>query len=201
MSSPSRRSIVDRAAASQAIEAFLRALGLDPSDHDDLAGTGARVADAFVEDLCAGYDVDVDALVTANAIEGRSGVVIVRNVAVTTTCPHHLMPAIGTADVAFAPDRKLMGVGTVARVVHAFAQRLALQEQIGEDVVDALERGLRPVWVACRIDLAHACMIARGEKQHGARVETMGLRGAITSSEAAAIFGAGAGSGAERSHR
>lgn len=179
---------VDRAAAARAIEAFLRALGLDAAQHAELAGTGVRVADAYADDLCAGYGVDVDALVRDNVMDGRGGVVIVRRIAVTTMCPHHLMPAIGTADVAFAPADKLMGVGSIARVVHAFAQRLALQETIAEDVVDALERGLRPAWVACRIDLAHACMIARGEREHGARVETLAVRGAITAVEAAMVF-------------
>jgi GTP cyclohydrolase I len=188
----SPRRPVDRAAAAAAIEAFLRAIGLDPDGDAALSGTGARVADAFADDLCAGYDVDVDALVSDNALPGEGAIVIVRGIDVTTTCPHHLMPAIGRADVAFAPNGKLIGVGAVARVVHAFSQRLTLQETIGDAVVGALDRVLAPHWVACRLDLAHACMIARGERQHGARVETLSLRGAIAAGEAAALFGAGA---------
>lgn len=180
---------VDRAAAAQAIEAFLRALGLDPSTDRELSGTGGRVADAFIDDLCAGYGVDVDELVRANVIEGDAGIVTVRRVHVTTMCPHHLLPASGTADIAFAPDGKLVGVGTVARVTRAFAQRLVLQETLGEKVVDAFVRGLAPKWIACRIDLSHACLTARGEREHHARVTTLSLRGAITAAEAIAVLG------------
>jgi GTP cyclohydrolase I len=87
------------------------------------------------------------------------------------------MPATGFATVAFAPEEHLVGVGTVARVVEAFARRFALQEQIGERTVAALQKHLAPRWAACRLMLSHACMTARGERSHGARVETLALAG------------------------
>src|SRR5438067_434086 len=105
----------DRAAAARAIEAFLRAIGRDPEREPELAGTGARVADAFVDELCDGYAVDVGALLASNAVAGRSGVVVVRDVGVSTMCPHHLLPALGTATVAFAPDAKLVGIGALVK--------------------------------------------------------------------------------------
>ena len=80
-------------------------------------------------------------------------------------------------DLAFTPEEHLIGVGTVARLVDAFARRLALQEQIGERVVAALQKHLAPRWAACRIVLTHSCMVARGERTHGARVETIALAG------------------------
>lgn len=191
------RGPIDRAAAAAAIDSFLRALGFDPAREPELRGTGNRVAEAFADDLCAGYADDVAALVASNVIDmdgsssgAASSVVMVRGIELSTTCPHHLMPAVGTADVAFAPSDKLIGVGTVARVVQSLARRLVLQESLGEDVVGALDQGLAPKWIACRIDLAHACMVARGERQHGARVETLSLRGAIGDTEAFAMFGA-----------
>lgn len=166
----------DRRAAARAIDAFLVAIGRDPED-PALAGTGERVADAFIDDLCAGYDVDVDRLLTENAIDGRTEVVILRDVAIATTCPHHLMTAIGTATIAFAPRAKVVGIGALARLVDAYARRLTLQEEIGERVVESLSRALAPAWAGCRIVLAHACMTARGERRHGARVETVALAG------------------------
>ena len=71
-----------------------------------------------------------------------------------------------------------MGVGTVAAVVDAFARRLALQEQIGNSVVAALAKHLSPRWAACRLVLSHGCMTARGERAHGARVESVAIVGA-----------------------
>jgi GTP cyclohydrolase I len=168
---------MDREAAARAIDAFLLALGRDVANEPDLAGTGARVAAAFADELLTGYTVDVDALLAQNTFPGQSGTVVVRDVPVATTCPHHLMPATGRATVAFAPAGRLVGVGTVARVLDAYARRLALQEQIGERVVGALDKHLGPRWVACRLTLSHACMTARGERSHGARVETTAVAG------------------------
>ena len=85
----------DRQAAARAIEDFLRAIGRDPKRDPNLAGTGARVTDAFVDELCDGYAVDIEALFAESAIDGASDVVSVRDIAVTTMCPHHLLPAKG----------------------------------------------------------------------------------------------------------
>jgi GTP cyclohydrolase I len=168
---------MDREAAARAIDAFLRALGRDPDSEPELHGTGARVTAAYADDLIVGYAVDVDALLAHNVFAGRTEIVIVRDIPLTTTCPHHLMPATGVATVAFAPEEHLVGVGTVARLVDAFARRFALQEQIGERVVAALQKHLSPRWAGCRITLSHACMTTRGVRPHGARVETLAVAG------------------------
>lgn len=168
---------MDRPAAARAIDAFLRALDRDPEREPELVGTGERVAQAWADDLLQGYAVDVDGLLAKNVLAGTSELVVVRGLPVATTCPHHLMPSTGEAVVAFAPRDRIVGVGAVARLVDAFARRLALQEQLGEQVVGALEKHLGPRWAACRIVLSHTCMIARGERTHGARVETVALRG------------------------
>lgn len=183
---------MDKEAAAKAIEAFLRALGRDPEHDPELIGTGERVAEAFADDLLCGYRVDVDALLSRNVIPGGTDLVVVRDIAVTTLCPHHLMPAVGTATVAYAPEEHLVGIGTIAAVVEAFARRLALQEAIGDRVVAALQKHLAPEWAGCRLVLSHACMTARGERKHGARVETVALAGGdIDEAVAYSILGAG----------
>ncbi|HEY8086604.1 MAG TPA: GTP cyclohydrolase I [Polyangiaceae bacterium] len=169
--------MVDREAAARAIEAFLRALGRDPERHPEFAGTGDRVASAWADELLAGYAIDVDALVAPNVFPGTTELVVVRSIPVTTMCPHHLLPSSGEATVAFAPNEYLIGVGTVAAVVDAFARRLAMQESLGDHVAATLQKHLAPRWVACRVVLTHACMTARGERAHGARVETLALHG------------------------
>ena len=171
----------DKEAAARAIDAFLRAIGLDPAASPALLGTGKRVADAFVDDLCDGYAVDTKALLAESAIEGHTDLVVMHDIAVTTMCPHHLMPASGTASVAFAPKRTMVGIGAIVRLVDAFAHRLILQEEIGERVVSELMAALEPEWAGCRLSLVHTCMTARGERRHGARVETLSLapRGAL----------------------
>ena len=104
------------------------------------------MAQAWADELLSGYAVDVDAMVARDVLAGTSDLVVVRDLAVTTVCPHHLTPSIGEATVAFAPDAHLVGLGAVARLVDAFARRLALQEQIGQNVVGALARHVAPRW-------------------------------------------------------
>jgi GTP cyclohydrolase I len=170
---------MDRLAAAAAIDAFLKALGRDPDHEPELVGTGQRVAAAFADEFLAGYQVDVDALLSQSAFEGRSDLVVVRDIPVVTTCPHHLTTSSGIATVAFAPSGRLVGVGTVARIVDAFARRLTIQEQIGDRVVAVLQRHLLPRWTACRIVLSHACMSARGERALGSCVETLASLGDV----------------------
>lgn len=170
---------IDRAAAAKAIDAFLLAIGRDPGKEPDLEGTGARVADAYLDELCSGYETDTRALLEENALPQTplASLVVVRDVPVETVCPHHLMIATGTATVAFAPRARLVGIGVVARVVMAHARRLTLQEEIGARVVEDLFEVLAPEWAAARLVLTHTCMTARSGRAHGARVETVAHRG------------------------
>ena len=92
-------------------------------------------------------------------------------------CPHHLMPSSGIAVVAFAPRSTVVGIGAVSRVVDAYARRLALQEQIGEDIVHVLDKHVAPRWVACRIVLHHSCMRMTGGRSHDGPVETLAMVG------------------------
>jgi GTP cyclohydrolase I len=184
--------MMDVQAAARAIEDFLRALGRRPEHEPELAGTAERVARAWVEELLDGYGIDVDALLAQNVFSGTSELVVVRDVPVTTICLHHLMPSTGHATVAFAPEEHLVGIGTLAQLVQAFAHRLAMQEQIGERVAAAVQKHLAPRWAGCRIVLEHACMTARGGRSHGARVETVALSGGEVDAAAAyAALGVG----------
>jgi GTP cyclohydrolase IA len=189
---------VDRTAAEAAIVAFLRAIGRDPDREGELEETGARVAAAYIDEICDGYGVDTTELVARNVIAGSTELVVLRDMAVTTMCPHHLMPAVGTATVAFAPGEALLGLGAIPKLVDAFAHRLTLQEQIGERVVGALLEELRPRWVGCRLLLDQMCVTARGERKHGTRTETVAFGGDVSPEErlgALSILGVGTSAG------
>jgi GTP cyclohydrolase I len=182
---------IDRNAAATAIDAFLRAIGRDPASEPDLVGTGARVADAYVDELCAGYAVDTRALLEASLIAATApGMVVLRDVPVTTTCPHHLLPATGTATIAMHARERIAGIGTLAALLFAHARRLTLQESIGEAVVRDLDHVLAPDWVGCRISLVHTCMVARGERAIGSSVETVAVAGAASLDRLVAIHAA-----------
>jgi len=174
--------MIDRHGAERAIAAFLRALGHDPERTPDLSDTPARVVEAFERDLLCGYAVDVPALLQAESVpisdDGPRGLVIVRGASVGSVCPHHLLPSMGVATVAYLPGDRIVGIGTLTRLVDAFARRLTLQESIGENVVRALvdHAGARGAY--CRLELKHACLSIRGTRQAAATVVTVARRGA-----------------------
>lgn len=172
---------VDRTKAQRAVFEFLAALGRDPDD-PELKGTPARVVDAWTHDLIDGYDVDVAGLLAGEssvAPAGPQGPVSVRGLAVSTMCPHHLLPARGTATVVYVPGARIAGIGTLARLVDAYAHRLTLQEVIGANVVAALVEHLGARGAACKLALTHSCLASRGERQHAATVETLTLGGSF----------------------
>lgn len=177
----------DRDGAARAIEAFLEALGCD-SSAPALADTPARVAAAFIDELLQGERVDVGELIRSGSepVLGKPpGLVLVKDIAITTVCPHHLLPAVGHAAVAYLPGERLLGLGAVARLVDACGRRLALQETVGENVVQALlgHAGARGAF--CRIELLHTCLSARGAGRSEARLVTLAQAGELAGPGAA----------------
>lgn len=169
---------MDRAAAERAIADFLRALGHDPSQDAELAATPKRVTEAFADELLTGYGVDLAALLSEGSAPAKApGIVVVRHIAVATVCPHHLLSSLGHATVAYRPGARVLGLGTVARLVDACARRLALQEQIGEQVVESLMTLGQARGAFCQITLRHSCLSARGSRQADATVRTQASAG------------------------
>lgn len=171
----------DRKAAEQAIENFLRALGRDPASDPALRETPARMTEAFAKDLLAGYEVDVPALFDDGAefVGGAAEVVALTGISVSTVCPHHLMPALGHATLAYLPGTRLLGLGTLTRLVDAFARRLTLQESIGENVVNALVEHAGALGAYCELRLSHTCLSARGARQSEAELVTVARAGEL----------------------
>lgn len=172
---------VDREAAARGIAAFLEALGCDVRS-PEFQGTPERVVEAFDTELLRGRDVDLRELLVAGSEPARSsdsGLVVVRGIRAVTVCPHHLLPGLGTATVAYLPGRRLIGLGTIARLVDACARRFTLQEGIGETVVDALMEHAGARGAYCRLELLHTCLATRGAEQPEARLITVAQRGEL----------------------
>lgn len=172
---------VDRKAARAAIRAFLVALGHDP-DRQELALTAERVTDAFADELLSGYGVDVAELLRSGSepADGRAAdPVVLDDLSVVSVCPHHLLVAEGTATVAYVPGGRVVGFGTVARLVDAASRRLVLQEAIAPTIADALMNHAGAQGVCVRLVLNHACLRARGPVQSRARAVSVAARGCL----------------------
>ena len=182
---------MNRDAARAAIRDFLIALDHDPQKNPELAETPARVVEAFADELLAGYGRDLAGLVTKDSspAPAQAGLIAVRDIAVATVCPHHLMPAIGRASVIYRPGERILGIGVIARLVDACARRLVLQETIGQDVVSALMTHAGARGALCEITLRHGCLSARGAHEVDARVTTVARAGELSEAEALLALG------------
>jgi GTP cyclohydrolase IA len=177
---------VDRARAERAVREFLLAFGRDVNGDPELAGTPARVVEAYERDLLSGYDVDVAQLLSdGEAVTDSkvSGLIALSGISVSTICPHHLLLSNGSASVVYRPGARLFGLGTLAALVSAYARRLSLQESIGEQVVQALvdHGGVRAAY--CEVKLTHGCLVARGSRQTGTELSTTARRGELDPGE------------------
>jgi GTP cyclohydrolase I len=173
---------VNPAAAARAIDDFLRALGHEPEG--ELAETGALVAKAWCEELLEGERADPVALLREGAVDaGMSGPVVLRGIAVSCMCPHHLLPAHGHGEVAYLPAERVAGLGAIARAVHACTRRLVLQEQACTRIAESMVAALDARAAVCRLRLTHTCLLARGAREHEARIETLALRGSFESAD------------------
>lgn len=172
---------IDIARAEAAVRSFLFALGYDPDQQEDLRETPRLVVEAWLHDLISGHRVDVTKLIEEGSVfqDGPAELVVVRNLAVVTMCPHHLLPAEGEATVAYLPGRRLLGFGTVAHLVNAFSRRLTLHERIGSDVVEALMTQAGARGAVCHLRLEHACLRTRGARASHAVVDTINAAGEL----------------------
>ncbi len=189
--------MADRARAAKAIEEFLLAMGF--STTGELEGTPQRVADAWLDELVSGYAKDPLKLLASGRLDlgdGQHGAVVVRDVAVATVCPHHLLPSHGRATVGLLPGRYGVGLGVVAELVDALARRMVLQETLGEQIASSVVRGLDARGAFCKITLVHTCFVARGERQSGASVDTLALAGSFVDVDRPLALVLAGGSGA-----
>jgi GTP cyclohydrolase I len=172
-----RGAAVDQPRIAAAVREILIAIGEDP-ERDGLQETPARVARMYAE-IFAGIGVDpCDVLTTVFEAE-HDEMVLVRDIAVASTCEHHLVPWIGKAHVGYIPNAsgQITGLSKLARLVDLFAKRPQVQERLTTQVADALEQCLKPRGVIVVVEAEHLCMSVRGVRKPGAQTVTSAVRG------------------------
>lgn len=168
-----------RKEAEQAVRTLLRWAGDDP-DREGLRETPMRVARAY-EEWFGGYQVDPAAYLakTFEEIDGYDEMVILRNVRFESHCEHHVAPIVGVAHLAYLPNRRIVGISKLARLVDAFAKRLQIQERMTAQIAHALNDALQPKGVGVVIEATHHCMTTRGVHKAGVTMVTNQLLGAF----------------------
>ncbi len=159
-----------------AVTAILRAVGEDP-EREGLLSTPNRVARAY-DELLIGYRVDPVALLNNALFDvSYSEMVIVTDIDFYSLCEHHMLPFYGKAHVAYIPDKKVVGLSKIPRIVEVFARRLQIQERMTRQIAELIDELLNPLGVAVVIDGLHMCMAMRGAKKANARMRTSALLG------------------------
>ncbi|MEM7154014.1 MAG: GTP cyclohydrolase I [Myxococcota bacterium] len=161
-----------------AVDQFLRACGQD-LEHKDFSDTPARVAKLWREKFLSGETMD-PAQILGDPVEGEAPteLVIIRDLPYHGMCPHHLLPYVGRATVAYLPGEQLVGFGRLGDLVNCFTRRLTLQERACNEIVDALMRHLDARGAGCVMVGEHMCLKIP-DNRHRAEVVTASFRGEL----------------------
>lgn len=112
-------------------------------------------------------------------VEGYDDLVMLKDIRLVSHCEHHMVPIIGSATIAYLPDRRVVGISKLARVVDIFAKRLQTQETMTAQIAQTIQTVLEPKGVALLIDAAHQCMTTRGVQKQGVSMVTTRFTGAF----------------------
>jgi len=167
--------------AKAAVKTLLSWAGDNP-EREGLLDTPKRVVEAFSE-YFDGYNHDPkDALSTTfEEVGGYDDIVLLKNMRFESHCEHHIAPIIGVAHIAYYPNKKVIGISKLARLLDVFAKRLQTQETMTSQIAATIEEVLAPKGVAVLIDAEHQCMTARGAHKPGTTTLTSTLTGIFKS--------------------
>ncbi len=166
----------------QAVVKILELIGEDPA-REGLIKTPSRVAKAF-DFLTEGYRQDPKEILNqALFTSSNDEMVLVRDIEFYSMCEHHMLPIIGRAHVAYIPDGKVVGLSKIPRIVNLFARRLQIQEQMTEQIADAISETIKPKGVAVVLHARHMCMEMRGVQKINSTTVSSALRGLFKSDQ------------------
>jgi GTP cyclohydrolase I len=152
-----------------------------------LKDTPRRVAKSY-EELYSGYkftDDDVKKILTMFETDGYDEMVLLKNIEFYSTCEHHMLPFFGKAHIAYIPDKNIVGISKLARLLEIYSRRLQIQERIGRQIIDAFDKYVKPKGAACILEAQHFCMTSRGVNKQNSLMVTSALSGVFRTRPAA----------------
>ena len=160
----------------EAVKTMLEIVGEDVN-REGLVKTPNRVYRSFM-DLTSGYRENAEEILNSALFTTTNDeMVVIKDIEFYSQCEHHLLPVIGKAHVAYIPNGKVVGLSKIPRVVNVFARRLQIQEQMTEQIADAIMNTIKPKGVAVVLDARHMCMEMRGVEKICSSTTTSALRG------------------------
>ncbi len=175
------KTAVTKKQAEEAVRTLLLWAGEDPT-REGLVGTPDRVARSFQE-YFRGYSEDPKEILqrTFTETEGYDEMITLKDIEFESHCEHHMVPIIGVAHVGYIPNRRVVGISKLARIVDVYAKRLQIQEKLTSQIATAIEEVLQPKGVAVIIEAQHQCMTTRGVHKRGVAMQTSKMTGLFRS--------------------
>lgn len=163
----------------EAVRVLIRWAGDDPA-RPGLLGTPDRVARSY-EEYFKGYKEDPYEMLgrTFDETDGYDEIVVLKDIPFASHCEHHIAPIIGKVHVAYLPDKKVVGISKLARLVEVYGRRMQIQEKMTAQIANTLDEVLQPKGVAVVIEAAHECMTTRGIDKPGVNMVTSRMIGAF----------------------
>ncbi len=153
------------------------------TDREGLIKTPERASKAM-QFLTQGYDMDAEEILKSALFnEDYSEMVIVKDIELYSLCEHHILPFFGKAHIAYIPNGKIVGLSKIPRIVDVFARRLQVQERLTDQIVNVIDKVLKPQGVAVVIEASHMCMMMRGVQKQNSVTTTSAFRGAFKNVE------------------
>jgi len=172
----------EQEAFESAVKTMMKSVGEDP-EREGLQKTPERVFKAY-EFMYGGYKEDpTEILQSAIFTSSNDEMVLIKDIELYSTCEHHLLPIIGRAHVAYIPNGKVVGLSKIPRVVDIFSRRMQIQEQLTEQIAEAIMDALDPKGVAVVIQARHMCMEMRGVEKINSTTTSSALRGLFKKDE------------------
>ncbi|MCC6573040.1 MAG: GTP cyclohydrolase I FolE [Planctomycetes bacterium] len=164
------------------VKGMLRSIGENP-EREGLQKTPYRV-DAAIKYLTKGYNENLDDIVNDAIFKTTSdGIVLVKDIDFCSLCEHHMLPFFGKLHIAYLPAGKVLGISKLPRIAEIFARRLQIQENMTQQIADAIESVIKPKGVAIICEATHMCMMMRGVQKVGSTTVTRTVKGAFKNDE------------------
>jgi len=173
-----------REEAENAIRTLIRWAGDDPM-REGLLDTPGRVVRAY-EEYFAGYLEDPVEILsrTFSEVDGYEEMIVMNNIRFESHCEHHMAPIIGKAHIGYLPNKRVVGISKLARLVEIYAKRLQIQEKMTMQIANTLNDGLQPLGVGVVIEASHQCMTTRGIHKPGVALVTSSMLGGFRTDSA-----------------
>lgn len=161
----------------QKYKEFLEALQFDTETDQQLIGTPYRVAKMYVNELFTGCYTKEPSITVFDNTKNYDEMVFLGPISIKSTCSHHIIPFIGEIFLCYVPDKKIIGISKLSRIVKWFMRRPQIQEELTEQIAEYIQKILQPKGVAVYLKAQHLCMIARGVEETDSYMKTSKLTG------------------------